>query len=626
MPGQQLFTYRIVYGTPYDFTENYPLDSENIVNHAAIVRTCEGEYAEWGSNGLQYITLNYNTPPSGDDPGFQSYEDCRGAQYIVMYDTTGYFQHHFYMVLGDAEYINANCARFPVVENNLLSMGIQHIREISGDIVRYTPRIDTPWAYASSPEPLDASADLEYQYYIWKPNIEQLQLRAGFPYNMAFKPSIQQYVNADGTISQYWMPSFTSDASKLGVKTIFYSPLNDDNLYIQDGLCYQDYDYAKEAYDACVSLGYDIQAQAYFRPYDPDLCTITTHGEYPSVEIAVRGQSKIYDTGLAIRTGSYAYNKAEEVASSFTLFNPVTGDSVTVDAKDIAPSATGTVQIKVSCDPQIDGRFYASIVGYNDKPDQLDVGVVKSAPFPRYSLSSSAGLGQQQAIIEHVVSVDQTAVSQTNQVASFEQSRDNAFLSTMIDAVNTLGNTAISAASSQGGGAGGSVAGGALSLITGVASYLGITKPTQQTQEDNMNRTMAQQNEQLRTAGNLLNAVPPQIKYGGVNGQTGGAYNFVLCKTYRGAKDRNNLNEFFKRFGYNVVNEPLNNFAQLQAREHFTYIMADNVKVNGVSGGTSLERLRGITMTEQIKQLFASGLRIWRDVPDYTYTQSNNPI
>ena len=61
----------------------------------------------------------------------------------------------------------------------------------------------------------------------------------------------------------------------------------------------------------------------------------------------------------------------------------------------------------------------------------------------------------------------------------------------------------------------------------------------------------------------------------------------------------------------------------LWSRTRFTFIMADDVEITHLVITDTMTRLRDPMTVENIKNRFATGLRIWFEAPNYDYTLAN---
>jgi hypothetical protein len=130
----------------------------------------------------------------------------------------------------------------------------------------------------------------------------------------------------------------------------------------------------------------------------------------------------------------------------------------------------------------------------------------------------------------------------------------------------------------------------------------------------------------LEVEGTLISNRPPDVKFATVDVYGDYAYTFFVRTTSISDNDRQKADEFFTAYGYNVEGKFLNSVSQLNCRQLFTYIKADDVMITSISDVTSFKRYKDEQSVSDVKDRFNYGLRIWQSNPNYNWANITNGV
>lgn len=603
--------FAIYFGTKFDLI-NVPYTKELLRQEATKTLNVTGQVI-WQSTWLTTVRVNVT-----------NYQDIVGAQYLeILEDGATDYGSHFYMVLGYQQLSRKTC-ELTLMYDAILSIGITHITGITGIINRWTVDNDSQYKYVMTPEPLNQGSDYTYSYSYTnaaKPTLNANTI-VGFAVDMDNEPTISVYDTIEtGYSANIYYPDLTPIAAGDGTQFRSYIP---DMCLITDGMQYyrwigQNSSTVRQNYSYATGLGYDLVTQSYILP-DSDLITISENNGKIAL---ISGGTSTFSTGLSTTDGSYRNQKAREMGIYFTLFNPVSGDSVTVQNYDIG-TATGTVSLTLMCNPYINGCFLARINGYLS--DNNITGIVKSAGYLPLTLSANMPANYQSNLINYTQQVDSLVYNTIYQSETLDINQSyNAWenIGTALDGLLTgvgagaiaMGQTGAIAGALQGSGG----------VVSGIVNTIKSAETTSVNFDYLYNQVTAQANY-LRQIGNIGRSTPPAVKYANASFSSSMAYSFGVRKTTLSTSDRQRLDNFFTAYGYNVDHTALTSHTQLHCREKFTFIMADEVNITSVYETADLSRLRDPMTQTQIKERFAAGLRIWTTSPNYDWSTVTNPI
>lgn len=582
--------FTLYFGTPYDM-ENIPFLTSMIERDATKTISVEGQVV-WQSDFLTVLKFNID-----------NYNDIRGCQYVKIKDAR---RGYWYNALNH-NMINNKCVQLAVYYDPILTLGVNNINSIHGDLKRWSVSDDAHYNYIHTPEPLNQTEDFDYTYATIDPlTHDGRNVLVGFPYNMSNKPNILEYENEDGELTGIYYPEMHSIGS--GSATRFHAMIVPNDGFestVQDGCKYYDWrsvnaSTAVDNYDYAVGLGYDLVTSSFILPKSSVFSYVLDSEGDGSIG-DLRTTPKTFDTGLAVQNSNYHNNKANDMGIYFDLYNQMTGDSLRVDSENL--KTTGTAKVIVGGSPYCTGCFTAKFSNYfNDSVGST--GLVKSAGWQPYTLSSQSGFNVQTNLLNNTLAVNDIQVEARADVAS-------GVARIAGGAVGFLGAGAV-ASTATGVGAG---IGAALGVGAAVASLVATTA----TYFDKNVKIRENKMQELRVNGTLGQNTPPAIKFAQSSIISDRSYIFGVRKTSISARDRQHADEFFTAYGYNVGQRFLNSPSMLNTRTRFTYVMADNVHILGYS-----EYMDAVT-EKIIAERFALGLRIWQVTPNYDWT-INNPI
>lgn len=601
---------KIFFGTKFNQI-NVPYTTDLIESSASKIISRPAQVV-WQSTWLTHLRVNV-----------ADYQDIVGAQYVKMEDTgVTDFGVHWYSVVGYQQ-ISRGCVELGIAYDPLLSIGINNIKEISGIMHRWTVDDDTPFRYTLSPEPINQIDDYEYHYTVINPitNMTGTLNIVGCAVDLDTPPEILQYQNADGTQTSIYYPKMVR-----ATPTNFSSRIGGVHTY-NDGLTYFLWSAEKirDNFDAATGLAYDLQTVAYKLPLTNLIRAHYDGNKVTSIDGDSNETSMTAVGGVGIRNTAVQNSKAGEMGTFFTLYNTVTGDSVTVSNYDL-----DNLNVTLYADPSFNGRFFARFSGYLGD-NQTATGLVKSAGWQPMTISSNTGYGSVLAQANNAMSMRQV---QTVQDIGVSTATSNFIAGTL----NTVGHTFDRAMSEQASYEHArAMAKGEQNVINqlsnghtfrNIGMYGGaimqeLAMFVQFTaQLKAVNQYAETQKANLAVQGTLGRNTPPTVKYAGTEVYAADAYKFGIRATTISEKDRQRADRFFTAYGYNVDNAVLNSPAQLKCRKRFTFIQADDVFI-GAATPINYTRTHDLQTQDYIKERFSNGLRIWQTVPDYDWTKPN---
>lgn len=592
-------TINIYFGTKFD-DFNVPYGTDMIRTTATKVLTRPAQYV-WQTTWLSRVTIEV------DD-----YQDIVGAQYVEIIDEgTANHGAHWHVVRGYTN-IARKTVELAIEYDPLLSFNVAHITSISGVLRRWTVANDSKFTYTSSPEPIDQLAPFSFSYARVPASSGSAIPLVGVPYNLEKHPEVLQYTNEAGEQTQIYYPDLEpSGGSKLPGSTGFTSQLGGAYTW-SDGMFYYNWnisDTVVQNYNYAVGLGMDLGVQAYMLPTSSLIgLNYIANGKLRSVT----GGTATVDTNLSLVNGTTNNQKAREVATSFTLYNEISGEAVTVSNYQL----NGT-QVQVFVNPYIDGCFMARLASYMMDTSGTS-GIVCSPTFSPFTISSTTNSGSAINKINNAMQIDSTMVSASNASRSAETSRSVARRSNAMSMVNPAVDFASGIATKNVGRA----SSGLFGLANGAVNDYNIVEQYNTTMA-NIEAQRDQQMRALSVQGTLGQIQPPEVKYASTQITSKNSFDFVVRKTAPSESDIARADMFFTMYGYNVNGTQLNNASQLNCRQRFTFVMADDVNIFGVSGGTNLTRLRDPMTIDAIRRRFSAGIRIWQVEPDYDFTKAN---
>ena len=606
-------TVKLYFGTKFDYF-NIPYNQDLLRTTAT--RTVEfNTQAVWQTTFLTGIRLN-----------FRDYQDVVGAQWAEIIDTGATNQGaHWYLVMGYRN-VSKKAVEIGLLYDPVLSLGIRHITGIIGTLKRWSVDDDTHFKYIHSPEPINQIDKQDFYYYRYScadPETAWLGI-CGFPYDMTEQPQVIMYYNKNGAATNIYYP--TLEPPK--VQTQFISRVG-KACTMRDGYCYYYWNpltsnVVFENYNYAIGLGFDLASNAYMIPSTQLLNAISSNGAFSSLE----GRSIEAQTGFGLYDATKAdgaangYNnaKAAELGTFFTLYNEVSGESVTVPNYDL----NGT-DITIAMNPYSNGFFGARFNSYLKDVNGYS-GIVKSALWQPLTITSIARQNEQINRLTNAQAHDILSVGYDTGMRTLETTREN---TTNIYTAKQVTSLAEFGTNITGDIMTANVMGGINTVVQ--AASRGINDTVQynanidsiQASIQNLEQQTAIQRAILYTQGNIGQIAPPSVKFADTYSMNGAAYDFVVRKTTMSYNDKQRADLFFTAYGYNVDNTVLDNPAQLDTRQRFTFIQADDVQVLSVSGNTDLTRLRDFDTMNAIKQRFSTGLRIWKVEPDYDWRIAN---
>lgn len=620
----------IYFGTMFDDI-NVPYFNDLIRTTATKKIELSGQYV-WQNTWLSDIVVNV-----------EDYQDIVGAQYVEVHDEGTESQGaHWYMVRAYQQK-SRKTAELLIEYDPLLSIQLINIDGISGVCNRWSVNeaYDAHFRWIKTSEPINQSDKYNYTYFRHSCVDESKALTpvVGFPYDMATPPQIKLYKNQDGSVTNIYYVSMESPITI----TTFHSTAN-ESIDVDDGMSYylwrpSSRDKVYQSYNEAVGLGFDLTSNAYMLIASP---LITIHlGDSGLIE-SLTGNVLQQETGLALYDTQYENNKTNDLGIYFELYNEVSGQSVTLANYDL----TNTT-LELSVDPYSNGAFYARFKGYFSDSSGYS-GQVMSGPFKTYSVNSTTPFNYTSAKIDvqnQITSID-TQYQSERMIADAElqASLNSLDAQTSNNAIATAVEFTKGAAYFLGGvaslaipGAGAAIAGVATAAaanhivnavqggVQNTSTFLAENENLMNVYNANLNAARAVKNQQvaaLRSSGTLGKIAPPPFKLNNSVNVTGASYTFVVKRSDLSSYDKTRADIFFRMYGYNVDKLPLT-ASMLWSRTRFTFIMADDVEITHLVITDTMTRLRDPMTVENIKNRFATGLRIWFEAPNYDYTLAN---
>lgn len=600
---------KIYFGTKYDII-NVPFNTSQIRTDATKTLTKNAQVV-WQTTWITEINVNV-----------EDYQDIVGAQFVEIIDTgVSNEGSHWYEVLLYQQ-ISKKTVKMGLAYDPLLSIGISHITGISGILNRWTVDDDTAFKYTFSDEPINQIADYSYSYYRANPvntNVQGGKI-VGFPYDMLTEPEVIQYSNSVANATIYVPKLFNANMSQ----TSFLSDLG-LGVPVSDGCVYYLWSPGSKPgtnYANALSLGYDLVSNPYILPISNMITLNINSSDTEQNQLSsIQTTSATYNTGFSLYDGSYNNRKAGETGIFFTLYNEFSGDNVTVPNYNL--SGTG---IKLYCDATPTGRFFARFASYLDDSTGLS-GLVKSPGYRSFTLTQNGNFNSQTNALDNAMSQSVNTITYQQNMENLNRSYE---LNTNQVLQQSLMDTAKSTANALNNLLGGAIIGSVGSMVaSGTANIINQEMAYQRLDVEYQNATnnlITQHNlqrEMLNAKGTLGQLNPPAVKFANASGQSGLEYSFCVRKTTLKPSDRLRADRFFTAYGYNVNNTILNNVNQLNTRTRFTFVQANDVKIESLSGNTNLTRVMDFQTTNYINQRFNGGIRIWQTTPNLDWSISN---
>lgn len=627
--------FKIYFGTLFD-NENVPYTKDLIRTTATKTMERTGQVV-WQTTWLSTVRVNVS-----------DYQEIVGAQYVEVLDVgTSDHGSHFYSVVGYRQLSKKTC-ELGLSYDPLLSIGIAHITGITGFLKRWTVNNDAPFKYTNTPEPLDRTERLNYTYsrlsVINRTDENPVNPIVGFPYDMTKAPQILEYMNEGNKPTNIYYPELTKTEKPTSFGTLMPTAYS-----FKDGFTYYPLDTASNMwanYNYAIALGHDLPCNAYILP-DSSIIQFSKSGEQ---YLNIIGKSiELTPTGVYLYSTGLRNQKAGEMGISLSLYNEVTGDSITVANYEL-----NNAHVTIFCNPYVDGCFMARFTNYMRDISGV-TGLVKSAGYQPLTLTSAAKFNGATSLVNQGLSLAELStemeIASNNAYTNKETSYVNAGVNLangIVDSAVTFmqGNVAADSIRAnligevnpfrsvstqwRANDASRSGAIGAIgNLINTGINFAGTAFNTKNIYENVMQNNelrAAQKSAAIKTMGSLSRVVPPSTKYARANLFSISAYDFVVRVNDISQHDKKRLDNFFTAYGYNVDDTVLNDVSQLTCRSKFTYVMADSVQITSVSGGTDLTRLHDPATMSYINNRFANGLRIWKEKPNYNWDTINNPI
>lgn len=599
----------LYWGTLYDQI-NVPLNNGQIVADATKTMTLTGQVV-WQTTWLMQLRINID-----------NYEDIVGVQYAKITNTTptGHGS-HWYDVL-DYRQVSQGCVELGLRYDTILTMPLAGIKTISGTLKRWTVDDDTLYSYINTVEPIDLADPLMITWQLIDPAVTGLMSWtkiAGFPFDMAQPPEIVTYENPDGEETNVYYPKLTDPGDKV---TVFQSGRPGSPYPFNDGMSYyvwQPGNISYETYNKAMSLDIDMPVNGYILALS-SWVEITSDSDSRITQIA--GKSQNYAGTLPLYSTGVKNKKAGALNVTLTLSSPASGDSVTVNNFQLAGG-----NVNVFTDPYSTGGFRARFVSYLNDTNAA-AGIVKSPSWQPLTITSGVGFGTASTAIENTMSADTLKLgaqqSRDQNALAMSQLNDRLGYDTAMGLAKNGINALASGLTGNVAGAANGVVNMALSAIDANFNYgqesARLTLASQQ-----LDARTAQQAAILSYNGNAGRLAPPSVKYAMARDMSSLTYAFTVMRAGPSAKDVQRLDDFFTAYGYNVDGVMLTSPQQLQARQRFTFVQADDVRIMSTVYADDNERIGDEQTTLDIQRRFSAGLRIWRTTPDFDYV-SDNPV
>lgn len=598
----------LYWGTLYD-NINVPLHSEQIIADATKTMDLTA-YIVWQTTWLTQIRIN-----------IEDYQEIVGVQYVRLVDKGTQSQGaHWYDVL-DYQQVSQGCVELGLRYDTLLTIPLSTWKTCSGILRRWSVDSDGPYKYLNSPEPIDLVEPLSIGWQIIQPVARLSNSHiCGFPYDMTKLPEVVTYTNPDGTATNVYYPKLSPPDEK---RTSFISGIDHDTAnpsFYSDGMQYSFWGQGSAAYNtynAAISLGIDIVVNGYIVPSswieatrDPTTGYITQ----------LSGTRQNYNGTLPLYIASVNNAKAGAINTTFTLASATSGDSVVVNNFQLSD---GTVTIY--SDPYSTGGFRARFLHYLGELIGT-AGWVKSPSWQPLTVTSGVGFGTASNAISHTMSADTlnlgTAQRHDTEALTRSQMSDRYWFDVGTNTATTAINTVSAAASGNFAGAISNTANGIVSALETDLNYnQQYARLSQLSQQEDAKAS--HQLEMLNYAGNAGRLAPPNVKYAMARDITSFTYAFTVMAARPSANDIKRLDNFFTAFGYNVDGLLLTNPNQLRTRDRFTFVQADEVRVNSTIYSANNERIGDSQTIADIQRRFSAGIRIWRNTPNFDYSIAN---
>lgn len=621
--GQVKFT--IYFGTNFDDL-NIPYYNDLIRKSASKTLELSGQYV-WQNTWLSEIRVN-----------IENYQDIVGAQYVEVSDEgTTSRGSHWYEVRGYQQ-LNRKTAELIIEYDPLLSIQVSNISGIYGTMKRWTVNAanDSHFRWIYTNEPIDQAEKFTYSYFRHSCVDETKSLFpvVGFPYDMTEAPIVEPYKNQDTTNTNIYYPKMTATSAV----TKFHSTAN-ESINFDDGMTYylwrpKSTDTIYMSYNKAVGLGFDLVSNAYMLPAS-SMYTMQL-GDNGAL-ISISGKVVSVDSGLALYDTEYENNKANDLGIFFTLYNEVSGESVTLANYDLT-----NTQLELTCDPYSNGRFYARFKGYFGDINGWS-GQVMSAPFKSYSVNSSTPFNVESAtrMINNQISSITANYEASQNVAdtafsyNFERTGlDRSFIvADWLTDESTIAANGLSAFAMNRQMAIANIPNQIASASNATNSMIKNFRYNKLAREqlkamygasrDLLAMRATTQIQMLAKVGTLGKVSPPIFKLNTANGVSGASYTFIIKRSDLSPNDKNRADKFFRWYGYNVDQLPLNDANQLYARDNFTFIQADNVVITNTKTANNMSRLHDSETVNKIQSKFSAGLRIWQINPDFDTDKPN---
>lgn len=596
-------------GTLYDIV-NIPYNTNQIVTDATINYSVSANYT-WQGRALDTITISVD-----------NYSSIEGMQYCRI--TTNENKVYWYVVLG-IHMLTNKTAEIGLQFDELLTVGINNITGISGLLQRWTVNDDTQFRYVEGQEPINKQGRLNYSYstYTCINDEESQRPVVGVGYDMTLQPEIKIYNNPDGVSTNIYIPR----TGTLTNVTEFSTRIGNTTYKFDDGMRYYLWSVDENStvyqnYCDIVALGHDINTNAYILPSSSLIGTVYTNYGYNSIS----GGSTTWSTGYPLSNTGWNNQKTRDIGITFSLFNAITGDSVTLANYELDNS-----QVDIFCNPYSNGCFVARFKTYMHDTS-ANTGLVKSCGWQPLSLTANAGAGSTLAEINYVsqkLSLSNSdAVTRMN-IAQEQYAGTQRLKQDKLSQIGNIGNSLIGTAMAPlGDSVNNNLVSSGLGTIVTTAVNQRINDINAAVLEEQINTALQVQKQTYYYQQQALKAqlfptiyAPPDIKFAGATNSSLSAFQFVVMQSSLNTYDLARYDRFFTAYGYNVDGLVLSSPSQLNCRQRFTFIMADDVVITHSNSSFR----RDINTTNAIRERFSSGLRIWNSTPVFDYS-SANPI
>lgn len=591
----------LYFGSNFNYM-NIPYDTDMIGQSSTRILNKPGQIvwqADW-LTGLRLDVVDYN--------------DIMGVQFVKITDVgTEDKYDNWYEVIG-ARQVNRRTVELTLQYDVLLSINVKNITGITGRISRWTvDNDDSDFGYTMSSEPLNITEPYVYNYE----QFSQVAMSnsptklVGSAMDLNVPPEVIQYENQSSENSQIYYPK-----TELSTPTQFVTKMPNADKF-DDGLGYFNWEDAtvKDNYNAAVGLAYDIAVNPYILPVS-SIIEITWDGNRVK-QIIGNYSDWTFNDGKLIKDGEYKNKKTKEIGIFFTLYNPYTGDSVTVNNYELRDA-----KIRIYVNPYSNGAFYSKFRTYMKSTDYELSGLVKSCGWRKLTLSSNVSSG------EAIARYSNDYYKQVN--SEYLTAANINAVTSGVDMLLAFGHTVMTTGLLMYSGLSGLLTTESNLSIAGTmgekaASHLSSAV-------SNFSNAMAARNiykaesSKLEVEGTLISSRPPAVKFANVDVYGDYSYTFFVRTSSISDNDRKKADEFFTAYGYNVEGKFLNNPSQLNCRQLFTYIKADDVFITSINDITEFKRYKDEQSTADIKDRFSNGVRIWQTNPNYDWANVNNGV